>query len=578
MTKILLVEDDPGVRTVILKMLDAEGFDVISTTNGQRGIELARELEPDLIICDIMMPECNGYEVLHQLRQSSDTAAIPFIFLSAKSEKADLRQGMELGADDYLTKPFTRAELLGAIGARLTKRSHITQPYIDEMKKAAENLGQLAYRDPLTNLPNRILFHNRLQMAISQAKKQQKPLAVVCLDLDQFKSINTRLGHVVGDSLLQAVAMRISSTISEEDTVARMGADEFSIVLLSQPDEEAIAEFAQRLTKVVSAPYELNEHKVHAQVSVGITLYPKDGTTPDKLLNQADLAMRQVKEQGGSGYQFYSAEMDAIAAERQLLETSLSKALEQQELRLYYQPQVNSITGRIIGAEALVRWQHPELGLLYPGKFIPLAESTGLILPLGEWVLRTACQQAQAWQSANRLPIRVSVNLSFRQFKQQNLTETIAQILEETKLGPDVLVIELTETSVMENVDATINVLQELRQMGVQISIDDFGTGYSSLNYLKRFPIDTLKIDQSFVRDITTDTNDAAIAKAIIAMAQSMQLKVIAEGVETEEQFNFLRQIGCHAMQGHLFSMPITPEAFEQLLVEDKRLQVQQAS
>lgn len=575
MTKILLIEDDPGVRTVILKMLDAEGFDVISTTNGQRGIELARELEPDLIISDIMMPECDGYEVLTQLRQASETAAIPFIFLSAKSDKTDFRQGMELGADDYLTKPFTRAELLGAISARLNKRNSITQPYIEEMKKAAENLGQLAYRDPLTNLPNRILLHNRLQSAIAQARKRQVSIAVLCLDLDQFKAINTRFGHHTGDLLLQALALRLSQMVSPEDTVARMGADEFSIILVSQNDQDAIDEFAQRLAKTIATPYELEEQTIHIQASLGITLYPEDGNTSDKLLNQADLAMRQVKEQGGGSYQFYSAEMDALAAERQALEAGLAQALERSELRLFYQPQVNSITGRIMGVEALIRWEHPEMGLLYPGKFIPLAESTGLIVPLGEWVLRTACKQAQAWQADSRLPIRVSVNLSVRQFKQQNLIATIAQILEETQLGADVLVIELTETSVMENVDITINTLQELRQMGVHISIDDFGTGYSSLNYLKRFPLDTLKIDQSFVKDITTDANDAAIAKAIIAMAQSMQLKVIAEGVETEEQFSFLRQIGCHAMQGHLFSQPITAEEFEKLLLENKRFQIQ---
>lgn len=581
MTQILVIEDDSNVRSLILKLLQAEGFDAISAEDGRVGIKLATIHEPDLIICDIMMPECDGYEVLSQIRHNSTTATIPFIFLSAKSERDDLRQGMDLGADDYLTKPFKRAELLGAVSARLAKQASLTQPYVTEMKRAAQTLSQLAYRDPLTNLPNRILLHHQFHEAIAQAMRTDQTatartspqVAVFCINLNRFKAINTNLGYANGDLLLRLVAERLEqSAETYRGTAARLGGDEFSLLLNNVTDKEQAATTAKNVLKTLTEPYNLEGHYVQMQVSIGIALYPSDSENPDRLLNQADTAMRHVKAKGSGGYQFYAHEMDAIATERQQMESKLNEGLKHQEFLLYYQPQVNLITGRIIGAEALLRWNHPELGLISPDKFIAIAEETGLIIPIGEWVLQTACAQAKAWQSSKQLPIEISVNLSARQFRQENLVETIAETLQKTGLKPESLVLELTETSVMENVESTIQTLKELKERGVRISIDDFGTGYSSLNYLKRFPIDKLKIDQSFVREITTDPNDAAIAKAIIAMAQSLQLKVIAEGVETEAQSSFLRQSGCHAMQGYLFSPPVPPTTFEKLLLSDTRL------
>lgn len=579
MTQILVIEDDPNVRTLILKLLQAEGFDALSAEDGRTGVHLAMVHEPDLIICDIMMPEFDGYEVLNQLRQDSSTATIPFIFLSAKSERMDMRQGMELGADDYLTKPFKRAELLGAISARLTKQATLTQPYVNEMKRAAQTLNQLAYRDPLTNLPNRILLHHQFQAAVAQAASTeqaghsfQQIVAVLCINLNRFKTINTNLGYANGDLLLKMVAERLERAFGQQTMVARLGGDEFSMLLSNLTERGDAAKVAQKVLKVLAEPYNLDGHYAQIQASIGIALYPDNSDSPDRLLNQADTAMRNAKAKGNVGYQFYDHEMDALAVERQQLESQLNAALKNLEFQLYYQPQVNLITGRVIGAEALIRWHNPQLGLVQPSKFIGIAEDTGLIIPIGEWVLKTACTQAKLWQETTRLPIRISVNLSARQFRQEDLVEKVAQALKETGLAANVLALELTETSVMENVEITIQTLKDLKEMGVHISIDDFGTGYSSLNYLKRFPIDTLKIDQSFVREITTDLNDAAISKAIIAMAQSLQLKVIAEGVETEEQFNFLRQSGCHAMQGYLFSPPVQAEEFEKLLLSDKRM------
>jgi diguanylate cyclase (GGDEF)-like protein len=572
MPKILVVEDDPTVQTLIVKLLKAEGFDVVSGSDGRVGIQLALAHVPDLIVCDIMMPELNGYEVLEQLRQNAETARIPFIFLSAKADRSDQRQGMDLGADDYLTKPFKRVELLNAISARLDKQTSITQPYIDEMKRAAQTLNQMAYRDPLTNLPNRILLHHSLQEAMKQAERSQQTIAVFCLNLDRFQSINTNLGYSNGDLLLQMVANRLNSFFCKDVTIARLGGDEFSLLLTNQANWEETASVVQTLSHVLAEPYNLNGNYIQIQVSIGIALYPQHSNNPDRLLSQADVAMRHAKNQGNGTYQFYHSDLDRLAVERQQLQESLNGALERQEVVLYYQPQVNLVTGRIVGAEALLRWHHPKLGFISPSKFIPVAEETGLIIPIGKWVLRTACNQARSWQLPSRPPVRVSVNLSARQFKQQNLIETVAVVLEQSRLNPDALVLELTETSVMESVDTTIAILQQLKTMGIHISIDDFGTGSSSLSYLKRFPIDTLKIDQSFVQELTSDPNDAAIAKAIIAMAQNLQLKVIAEGVETEEQLTFLHQNGCHAMQGFLFSPPVPADEFEKMLKEDRRL------
>ncbi|MCL6435991.1 MAG: EAL domain-containing protein [Leptolyngbyaceae cyanobacterium HOT.MB2.61] len=578
MTQILVIEDDPNVRTLILKLLQAEGFDTLSAEDGRTGVHLATIHEPDLIICDIMMSELDGYEVLSQLRQDSTTAAIPFIFLSAKSERVDLRQGMELGADDYLTKPFKRTELLGAIAARLAKQANLTQPYVTEMKRAAQTLNHLAYRDPLTNLPNRILLHHRLQEAIAQTSRLEKSalapqrlIAVLCINLNCFKGINTNLGYSNGDLLLKMVAQRLDQVFGQRGMVARLGGDEFSLLLNNLTSCQEAEDIAQNVLKTLNEPYNLDGHYVRIESSIGIALYPDNSNNPDRLINQADMAMRSIKARGG-GYRFHTPEMDALAIERQQMESKLNAALANQEFQLYYQPQVNLITGRIIGAEVLLRWHNPELGLVQPDKFIAIAEGTGLIIPIGEWVLKAACAQAKAWQNANRLPLQISVNLSARQFRQEDLVKKVATTLEEIGLEADVLTLELTETSVMEDVDITIEILTKLKEMGIGISIDDFGTGYSSLNYLKRFPIDKLKIDRSFVQDITTDPNNAAISKAIIAMAQSLQLKVIAEGVETEEQCNFLRQSGCHAMQGYLFSPPLPAEEFEQLLLADKRL------
>jgi diguanylate cyclase (GGDEF)-like protein len=573
MKTILVIEDEQSIRANLLRILELNQFQAVGAENGAIGVQLAKAYLPDLIICDILMPHLNGYGVLAELRQDPQTAMIPLIFLSAKIDRSDIRQGMNLGADDYLTKPFTSAELLAAVAARIEKQLTITQPYQDEIKRAAESLSKAAYCDPLTDLPNRIVLCHRLQAALEQAPHPETTsVAVFWLNINRFREVNTGLGHAIGDLLLQTVAQRLSACGSTHSTVARMGGDEFGLFLAAIEQEQDIIDFAQSVLAAISFPYHLSDREVHIQVSMGIACYTKDGHDPDILLTHAATAARWCHKQTSNGYQFYNPRMDALDAERQQLEASLTTALAQSELQLYYQPQVNLMTGRIMGMEALLRWQHPQQGLMTPDAFLSVAEELGLILAIEEWALHTACAQIQEWQSLSLVPLHVSVNLSARQFRQRNLTEIIAQVLQQTGLDPKRLVLELTECSVMEDVEATIATLKALKALGVEISIDDFGTGLSSLSYLHRFAIDTLKIGQSFIRNVTDSAQDAAIATAIIAIAQSLKLKVVAKGVETEAELAFLRQHGCQAIQGHLYSPAVPASEVEQLLVTDRRL------
>jgi len=437
---------------------------------------------------------------------------------------------------------------------------------ITRRKRDEETIRYLAYYDALTDLPNRLLFNDRLTLALAKAQRSHQMLAIMFLDLDRFKIVNDTLGHALGDRLLQGVAHRLISTLGEGDVVARMGGDDFMLLLTGILQVEEVVQRVQKILEILRPSFNFEGYELHITPSIGIALYPDDGKSTEALLKNADVALHRAKEQGGNTYQFYTSVMNAAAFERLTLENSLRRALEREEFVLYYQPQVSLDRGEIVGMEALVRWQHPELGLVSPAKFIPLAEETGLIIPIGEWVLQTACAQNKTWEKAGFPPLRVAVNLSARHFKQKSLIGTVAWVLKETRFDPYYLDLELTEGAIMENAEATITTLRELKEMGLRISIDDFGTGYSSLGYLKRFPIDILKIDQSFVQDISIDPDDAAIVRLIITMAHTLKLKVIAEGVEAKEQLEFLRLYQCEEVQGYLFSKPVPAETFTQLL------------
>ena len=453
---------------------------------------------------------------------------------------------------------------------------------LTERKQFENQLMHLAHHDSLTNLPNRKFFRERLGISLNEATLKGEQLAVLFLDLDRFKLINDTLGHTMGDRLLLMVGERLAGCFRRGDVLARLGGDEFVMLLQGLSEIQDAALVAQKIQVALSQPFQLEEHEVFAAASIGIALYPSDATDADSLIRCADCAMYQAKEQG-AGYQFYQPELEGLSAERLVLENSLRKAMERGELLLYYQPKVDLANGTVIGLEALLRWAHPTKGMISPDQFIPLAEETGLIVPIGEWVLRTACLQIKDWQQKGIL-IPVAINLSARQFRhlstvsetregnhreghaERGLVETIDKVLSETGVDPSSLELEITESILMQNISMAANILQALSGKGMRIFIDDFGTGYSSLSYLKRLPIDTIKIDKSFVRDITTDQDDAAIVATIIAMARSLRLKVVAEGVETREQFDFLLEHGCDAMQGYLYSQPLAAEDIPLLL------------
>ena len=423
--------------------------------------------------------------------------------------------------------------------------------------RTEEIMRHQAFHDRLTDLPNRLLFDYRLPLALETAKNQNHKLAVCFLDLDRFKIINDTLGHAIGDKLLQTASERLSKCLRENDTIARWGGDEFILLLPQINSKQDAAKVATRLLEVLQPAFAIEGHQLYITCSIGIAVYPHDGKNPETLLKNADVALYRAKEQGRNNYQLYSPKMNSKASELLILENSLHTALEKQEFLIYYQPQINSKNGDITRMEALIRWQHPTLGLIPPKQFIPLAEDTGLILPIGEWVLKTACTQNKAWQNAGLPKIRVAVNLSARQFQQPNLVKTVRQILQETQLDPIYLELEITETTAMLDVNFTSNILNELRGMGVYLSMDDFGTGYASLSYLKQLPFHTIKIDRTFIKEITNNHHDAAIVKAIIDLAKNLNLSVVAEGVETQAQRDILENLHCQEMQGFFFSKPL---------------------
>ena len=443
---------------------------------------------------------------------------------------------------------------------------------VTERKLAERRLSYLAHNDHLTGLPNRMQFIERLEQAMVEADHNERLVGIVFLDLDRFKYINDSLGHGAGDMLLQEVAVRLNGAVRRGDTVARFSGDEFALVLADMAHVDDATYVAQKILDVFKQPFRISGRELFLTASLGITLYPFDDRDASGLLRNADVAMYRAKESGRNSYQFYAVEMTAKATERLSLENDLRSALDRGEMTLHYQPIADCRTGRLLGMEALLRWNHPGRGTISPLQFIPLAEETGLIVPIGEWVLRTACEQCRAWHRLGYPWLTVAVNLSARQFHRQDLAASIHNILQEIGLNPASLTLELTESLIMQQADASIAALRELKAMDIWLSVDDFGTGYSSLSYLKRFPIDTLKIDKSFVRDIPGDTDDAAIAGAVITMAHSLGLKVVAEGVETAEQLRFLHEHNCDTMQGYYFSRPLPAEQFEALLKNGARL------
>jgi len=559
---ILLIEDNPGDARLIELMLaeDPESpFRVSCVDRLSRGLEFLASEKPGLVLLDLSLPDSQGLDTFDKVYAHSPT--VPIIVLTGNDDHVIALSAVKTGAQDYLIK--------GKLDRELLVRA---MQYSIERKRYQEQLEHQANYDALTGLPNRNLLFDRLKQAV-HSQRQARAIAVVFIDLDHFKFINDSLGHNAGDVLLQKMADRLRSAVRDGDTVARMGGDEFILVLDDQHNEDVVFRAMQRIVTKVNEPMTIDGRELFVTCSAGISLHPQDGTDVETLLKNADAAMYRAKENGRNNFQFYMAEMNTLVNERLSLETSLRRALERNELILHYQPKLDLKTNRIVGVEALVRWQHPESGLLYPDRFIALAEETGLIVQIGEWVLRTACAQNRAWQDAGLPPVVMSVNLSPRQFRQDALFKTVARILSETGLRPEHLEMEITEGMVMHNAEASIAILKGLQEIGVHLSVDDFGTGYSSLAYLKNLPIEILKIDRSFVHDINgaNTKGDGLLARAIISLGHSLKLKVIAEGVEEQSQLEFLKAHNCDEAQGFLFSKAVAPEACALLIASAMR-------
>ncbi len=681
---VLVVDDDPVMRMLMVEMLNQVGLAVIEAADGVQALALHKSLAPDLVLLDVDMPGMDGFMVCREIRRLESALAVPIIMVTGGDELEAVTQAYEEGATDFVSKPinwpilghrvlyvlrasdaiarlriadahnravlaaipdtffrldkdgyyldyeqghdanpvFSSAHyvgrhigevLPGEIAARLLEqmravletqhirsveyellRGEVVQHFearlvatgadevlglvrdISERKRTEEQIRRLAYCDSLTGIPNRQAFLETLERELHRSKMGNKKFAVLFMDLDAFKRINDTLGHNVGDHLLKVVSERLRETIRPSDLVsradhhnnnlARLGGDEFTILIPDLERVENALNVAHRVKEAMRRPFLLDANEIFVTASIGISLYPEDGEDCNALLKYADTAMYHAKNCGKNNAKLYSSSLTMQIMSHVKLEVGLRKALQNNELYLLYQPQIDVASGRMVGVEALIRWRHPERGVISPTEFIPLAEETGLIVPIGEWVLRTACRQATLWQREGERPLRMAVNLSAKQFKDENLTQVVLSALEDTGLSPSLLELELTEGTLMDDAKATLVTLEQLRGIGVYLSIDDFGTGYSSMNYLKRFDVRALKIDRSFISGLPQDSENAAITRAIIAMAHGLKLVVVAEGVETAQQLLLLEQYGCDMAQGYLLGHPLPHEAVSAML------------
>jgi diguanylate cyclase (GGDEF)-like protein len=682
---VLVADDDPVMRLLMLEMLAQVGLDAVEAEDGAAALARFRQIRPDLVLLDVDMPGMDGFDVCRAIRAQEHGGAVPIIMVTGGDDVEAVTQAYEEGATDFVSKPINwpilghrvlyvlrasdaiarlrvadahnravlaaipdtffrlnrdgyyldyergqdrqagtdacvgrhisdvlpppiAAQVLEQVHAVLATQSVRSLDYelqhgggvrhfearlvstgagdvlglvrdISERKRTEEQIRRLAYCDSLTGIPNRQAFLESLERELTRSRQLGKKFAVLFMDLDAFKRINDTLGHDVGDLLLKVVSERLHDTIRPGDTVtraqqgdfppgnlARLGGDEFTILIPDLEKVDSALAVAQRVKDAMRRPFQLDGHEIFVTASIGISLYPQDGEDSSSLLKYADTAMYHAKNLGKNNAQLYSSSLTMQIMSHVKLETGLRKALQNDELYLLYQPQVDVASSQVVGVEALVRWRHPEHGIMPPNEFIPLAEETGLIVPIGAWVLRTACAQARLWQDVCRRPIRLAVNLSARQFKDENLTQTVLAALHESGLDAALLELELTESTLMDDARATLATLEQLRGIGVLLSIDDFGTGYSSMNYLKRFDVHTLKIDKTFISGLPQDSEDAAITRAIIALGHGLRMIVIAEGVETEEQFSLLEQYGCDLAQGFHLGKPSTTDAITQML------------
>lgn len=601
---ILLIDDTPDNLRLLTSVLSEQGYKVRSVINGQMALMGATAAPPDLILLDINMPDMDGYEVCQQLKMKPETAEIPVIFVSAFDETLDKVKAFGVGGVDYITKPFQVREVLARVEnhlnlrnlqrqlrslndeleqrvrlrtAELEQLNQTLQTEIAERKQIQAKLQHLAWHDPLTNLPNRAFLMQRLRQVLDRVQQDATfQFALLFIDCDRFKTVNDSLGHLVGDQLLVAIAQRLQSQLAPGQTLMRLGGDEFTILVEPVQQVQFITSLSEQLQRSMAQPFKVRGREIFMSVSIGIVLSTTDYQNPEDVLRDADTAMYQAKADGKNCYRIFTQSMHAHVVQQLHLETDLRRAIEHEEFLVYYQPIISLDDCRVCGFEALVRWQHPEKGFISPNSFIPIAEETGLIIPLGEWVLRQACQALQRWrQMLQRMPsvysayenLSVSVNLSVKQFAQPNLVHRIDDILREMQLEGKYLKLEITESALMEYSESAMDLLQQFKHRQIQLSIDDFGTGYSSLSYLHRFPMDTLKIDRSFISRIGEQGENLEIIRAIAALSESLGILIVAEGIETEYQYKHLRSLNCDFGQGYFFHRPLSVVDVDQLLL-----------
>ena len=589
--KILVCDDDQNVRLLTRQCLEAEDMIVVEASNGLQAIDIFVRERPDLVFLDVEMPGMTGLEACQRIRQMPQGESVPIMIVTGSDDRQSIDQGFEAGATQYKTKPVNWS-LLGRDVQYMLRASNA----FNSLKRQEDRLRYLAYYDPLTSLPNRRSFNEQLNRILKRSQRHSTNAALLFIDLDHFKRINDSIGHTRGDRLLVEIARRLTMELREDDAInyysdanadnldspeasteiARLGGDEFTVVLSDVSDIADIEGVAKRILNALSEPIALQSHNPVVTPSIGIALFPQDGKDADTLVRNADTAMYVAKAEGRACYRFYNEEMNARAFEQLKMEEELRDAMINHELELRYQPQVDCITGEVVSMEALVRWKHPTRGMVSPLEFIPVAESTGQIIELGEWVMGEVARHCLYWDSLGLKKFRVCVNISPLQFNQSNLPAWIAGFLGQSGLPPERLELELTESAIMTDAETNIAKLRELKALGVDLAVDDFGTGYSSLSYLKRFPIDTLKIDQSFVADLDS-TDGAAIVDAILALANTLNLRVIAEGIETKSQLAYLLKKSCDLLQGFYFSRPIYPEDVPNMLRQNFSDQLKEA-
>lgn len=548
---ILIADDDPSIRLVLRYTMIQCGYHVIEVANGLEAVQAVIKQIPDLILMDAVMPEMDGFRATEEIKKINGCQEVPILMATSLDDDKSIEKAFEVGACDFITKPFNWSVLKHRTTRMLLSAN------------AEQKIRHLAYHDALTGLPNRTLFMDRIDQAISRAQRERGKFAILYIDIDHFKVINDSMGHAAGDHLLNIVSQRLTGILRKTDTIARLGGDEFTIIIEDLEAAETVALVAKNILTTLDKPIKILEKEVHITGSIGIALYPQDGDTFGTLLKNSDTAMYKAKELGRQTFQFYEHEMSLKAMRRLDLENQIRLALKNEQFLVYYQPKVNLVTGQVQGMEALVRWQHPEKGLIAPNDFIPIAEETGLIIQIDEWVMHTACQQFKVWKAAGYSIDNLSVNISVRHFKEGGLLKHCKKVIETTGVSPEYIEIELTESALVDNNKNAKEILDEIHEMGIHIALDDFGTGYASMSYLKEFPFDTVKLDRSFVQGVPDDREDTAIVKAMIQLAQALNLNVVAEGVETELQKQFLTDHGCPYGQGFLWSKPVDAEEFE---------------